>query len=282
MGQVAIKWCRHCGKVIPLTTDECPYCLKNTLKGLVQTVNCPFCGEEIKATAVKCRHCHEFLDGRSSPEQAPPGPTVIIEKAIIAQGDPDGGIRMLRPDGTPIRLAPDGRPMLAGETAGAKALPRGEAPPPHEAIETSAVPARAAPRGAPARRAPAAAPEPAGKRPAHKVCPNCSRVVFEDDRFCENCGHDLSRPVAKRYVAVDKRSVLVLARYALILSAGAPAFLAAHLALGTVLSAAAGVLAALVALRRMARASHKTDGRAQAVAAVVFGLLWIVLGAACF
>ena len=39
--------------------------------------NCPFCGEEILATAVKCKHCGEFLDGRdkvtSQPKPKKPG-----------------------------------------------------------------------------------------------------------------------------------------------------------------------------------------------------------------
>ena len=30
---------------------------------------CPFCAEEILATAVKCKHCGEFLDGRQSRPQ---------------------------------------------------------------------------------------------------------------------------------------------------------------------------------------------------------------------
>lgn len=35
-----------------------------------ETVDCPFCGEEILATAKKCKHCGEFLDGSSKPVQS--------------------------------------------------------------------------------------------------------------------------------------------------------------------------------------------------------------------
>jgi len=36
-----------------------------------QTKDCPFCGEEILATAMKCKHCGEFLDGRSKAPTPP-------------------------------------------------------------------------------------------------------------------------------------------------------------------------------------------------------------------
>lgn len=34
--------------------------------------NCPFCAEEILIEAIKCKHCHEFLDGSRRPAYAGP------------------------------------------------------------------------------------------------------------------------------------------------------------------------------------------------------------------
>lgn len=33
--------------------------------------NCAFCGEEILVSAIKCKHCGEFTDGRATPKQGP-------------------------------------------------------------------------------------------------------------------------------------------------------------------------------------------------------------------
>lgn len=43
-------------------------------------VACSFCGEEIAANAVKCRHCNEFLDGRQQVQPAATTTTVVIHQ----------------------------------------------------------------------------------------------------------------------------------------------------------------------------------------------------------
>ncbi|MFZ2643538.1 MAG: hypothetical protein WA117_21280 [Verrucomicrobiia bacterium] len=36
-----------------------------------KTKTCPFCAEEIRADAIKCKHCGEFLDGSRPPQTTP-------------------------------------------------------------------------------------------------------------------------------------------------------------------------------------------------------------------
>jgi hypothetical protein len=49
------------------------------------TKNCPYCGEEVLAVAIKCKHCGEFLDDRPIPEstQISGQPAQPAQKVVV-------------------------------------------------------------------------------------------------------------------------------------------------------------------------------------------------------
>ncbi|MFO8007376.1 MAG: hypothetical protein R6V05_06535 [Candidatus Brocadiia bacterium] len=266
-----VKFCRHCGRIVPIDAVDCPYCDKNTLKP-VGRKECPFCGEPIREKAVKCRHCGEFLDGRE--QQSAQGPTLYVDKAIIA--GPRGGeeLDVVIPDETTEGGTPAGE--LTGSTP--KALPPGE---------RAAPPARRGPRAVqPAVPARKPAPQPAQEKPAKRTkqrpvrydCPVCGGAVFEGDSFCENCGHDLAGPregpswppIGRPYEP---------AQYVLMVGAGAPVGLLVGPVAALVIAAGA-LLAAGWSVWRILRSEGRLRGLGFAVGGLVASLLWIVMVAA--
>ena len=75
-------------------TLSCPLCSKsikvpsNAESGAASgsntndSVACPYCGEQILSTAIKCKHCGEFLDGRSPLQQPRQYPAHLLQNNI--------------------------------------------------------------------------------------------------------------------------------------------------------------------------------------------------------
>lgn len=93
--------CEHCQQSVEAPLDmigeiaDCPHCQKSIVipesavivkeplppappPPAPKTRQCPFCAEEIQRSALKCKHCGEFLDGRKKEQQ--PEKVVVKEK----------------------------------------------------------------------------------------------------------------------------------------------------------------------------------------------------------
>lgn len=76
--------CNKCGQHVVIEeagaglTVPCPKCGQSLAvpkpPSATATKKCPFCAEEIRSDAVKCKHCGEFLDGSRPPQTTPAAP----------------------------------------------------------------------------------------------------------------------------------------------------------------------------------------------------------------
>lgn len=313
---VPVKYCRFCGRLIQLDTADCPYCGANTIR-LREDNICPFCKEAIKPGAVKCRHCHEFLDGRNRPitppaetipDDAPQQVVIQIEKAIIA-GSPDGVPTMVRPDGQSIAL--DAVPRRALDPGVVAALP----PPEHRALpgdvenlpaivdatavvsrpatEEVALPTRpktkepklpARRKSRKPRRQPEVTPDGTPPMPATPVppvqyeCPSCKRWVLEGDNYCENCGRDLSLHPDQREFAEPVLSTV--AEFSLGFGLLAPAGFLLETLLGRPWSLSFGVLGLVLgvwAVPRILGSHRRLRGVPHALAGIVLSAFWLLI-----
>jgi hypothetical protein len=72
--------CLKCGDKLLIKAVELP-----AVDEMELDHQCPFCKESIKQDAIKCRHCGEFLDGRS-PEKWNPNIAGLLSFFIVGAG----------------------------------------------------------------------------------------------------------------------------------------------------------------------------------------------------
>lgn len=51
----------------------------------METTNCPYCAEEIKKDAKKCKHCGEFIDQELRKEQAKQKSSAKPQQVVVKQ-----------------------------------------------------------------------------------------------------------------------------------------------------------------------------------------------------
>lgn len=77
--------CPSCSKIFTLIAvgENLPSIMQpqpQVSQPVVETKSCIFCGEQIAKSAIKCKHCNEFLDGRSQVTKHQQPTIVVVEE----------------------------------------------------------------------------------------------------------------------------------------------------------------------------------------------------------
>ncbi|MEN6624633.1 MAG: zinc ribbon domain-containing protein [Candidatus Sumerlaeia bacterium] len=128
-----VRYCYECGHKVDPSRQSCWYCGTQLRRAVRPPRTCQFCGSEIPAGAVKCRHCGEWVDGRPSGQNAPQQVVFVVDRQLLGSMQ---DMQLLAGNKVPpeiaARLTPktvqaieSGRPAML-EGRGVRALPAPE------------------------------------------------------------------------------------------------------------------------------------------------------------
>ncbi len=91
------NYCARCGTPLPIGSES-DYCIEHGGPPLSPdaTIRCPYCSEAILATAKKCKHCGEFLDGsrKTNVAPTPPAPAPQLPRELKAKSGVMDGVKI--------------------------------------------------------------------------------------------------------------------------------------------------------------------------------------------
>lgn len=101
MSDAEVKFCYQCGKRVQSDRHACWYCSTPLRRRVRPKRRCPFCGEEIRPEAIKCRHCGEHLTQQGASAQAS-APQDVQSKIVIDKLQDEHGQSIVLPAGRPV------------------------------------------------------------------------------------------------------------------------------------------------------------------------------------